>query len=129
MENEISVQSGSLKELTESVAQQLAAGVDRDALTRSLVERGWPERAARRFVAGVRAAPAAVAQRQRARHERWRIARGLLLLALGAAVIAAGLALGDPSGSLFVFSAGVILSVFGLLDFLSGISAWSSTDR
>ena len=109
--------------------QQLAAGTDRTVVVKGLVERGWPEVSARRFVANVRVTPLAASRRQGAQHERWRVARGLLLMLLGAVVVAAGLALDDPSASLFVFSAGVILSVFGLLDFLFGISAWGPVDQ
>ena len=118
-----------MKDLTETVTQQLAAGTDREAIVNYLVQRGWPETSARRFVANVRVTPSAIMHRQSVQHGRWRIVRGLLLILLGVAIIAAGLALDDPSASLFVFSVGVILSVFGLLDFLFGISAWGPVDQ
>ncbi|HEY3291158.1 MAG TPA: hypothetical protein VGK87_13605 [Anaerolineae bacterium] len=132
MAEEAQPQSGSLKELKYSIIKQLTSGVEQGSVIQQLIERGWPEVSARHFVAGlvprvlvnqaIAAHPA-----QMVNHGKWRALRGLAFMSAGLVIIIIGLALRDPSISLFTFSTGVIMGVFGLLDLLFGISDWGKS--
>jgi hypothetical protein len=118
---------GTLKDLTHTVARQLAAGHSQEHVIQQLIARGWPAASAQQFVANARRISgmyrAAATERVLAlRHCRGRILRGLLGLLVGLSIGAFGLSLADTSTSLFLFAVGVILCVFGVVDFLFGLS-------
>jgi hypothetical protein len=122
----------SLPTLTRSVRAQLAAGQSRGEVVQQLVGRGWPLASARQFVANAAngavdtAGEVAALPLERHPHitlRRLRVLRGALLIVLGVCIAAGGLALSDSAASLYLFAVGVILGVFGLLDFLFGLSA------
>lgn len=120
-------QPRTLHELTRSVAGQLAAGESVEGVVQQLVARGWPEVSAREFVVNASqstsmARASAGESRAVKLHNRQRIGRGALLILGGAAISALGLSLPDASASLFLFAVGILLAVFGTLDFLFGLS-------
>jgi hypothetical protein len=128
-------QKSSLQELQSAVVRQLVAGADQRSVIQQLIERGWPEVSARKFVSNLAQTSASTTGRiemshseHAAHHGRWRALRGLILILVGMVIMGAGLALRDPSFSLFTFAVGVILAVFGLLDLLFGISVWTAGD-
>ena len=122
----------SLKELSESIARQLAKGTKPQTLIGQLVARGWPEVSARQFVANARQTlsvfevnPGELDERTKnVRLYKRRIIRGLVLTLIGIVTIVVGLGMRDASASLYHFAMGVILTVFEALDFLSGVSGW-----
>lgn len=132
MGEEIRTQQGSLKELKHTIISQLSTGVDQGSVIQQLIERGWPEVSARHFVASlipgivtgqaIAAHPAHVVD-----HGKWRALRGIVFICAGLVIMVIGLAIREPSISLFTFAVGVILGVFGLLDLLFGISAWGES--
>lgn len=124
---------GSFRDLQDGLIRQLAGGADQPGVVRQLIERGWPEVTARKFVNSL--APEGSIERiaidqnhDAAQLERRRVGRGLILIVAGMVVTGGGLAMSDPSFSLFAFAVGVIIAVFGLLDLLFGLSAWTEGD-
>jgi hypothetical protein len=119
----------SLRALTEHIARQLARGTSPDTLIKQLGQRGWPTIAARQFV--VNAGHLADALREVSSKRQYiarqcarRALRGLLLTLLGLSIIGYSLSMYDASSGFSHFALGVVLCVFGSLDFLIGMAGW-----
>ena len=119
----------SLKELTDTVAGQMAKGVRPQAIIDQLIKRGWPEMTARQFVANSHLKSGelrmvSLERRTRTRNYRLWLLRSLLILVNSLVIIAVGVHVQDIYLGLFHFTMGVLLFIFVSLDFLSGISDW-----
>jgi hypothetical protein len=129
MANRTPCQGLTLKEIKERVTAQLASGLGTDSIIRQLIERGWPEETARRFVTS--AMPALGVMREQAMERRTtlkddlrRMLRGLICVILGFVVIAVGLGMRDVGNGIFHFTMGVLLIVFEAHDFAAGFGGW-----
>jgi hypothetical protein len=119
----------SLKEITESVARQLAQGARPQNVIDQLIRRGWPESYARQFVANASPKSRALQEytlerRSSSRRYQLVLLRSLLLIILGLAIIIIGIDAPNVYLGLFQFTAGVLLCIFESIDLLSGLADW-----
>ena len=139
MANRIPRQGLSLKEIRDQAAAQLAQGLTPESIVIQLIERGWPEQSARRFVIGLLPAPGAMCaealgadalgadapeQRHTLKDDYKCMLRGLLCVVLGFVIIAVGLGMREVSNGIFHFTMGVLLIVFEAHDFATGLGGW-----
>lgn len=119
-----------LRELTDSVNQQLSHGVSSDVVVKQLLDRGWPEVTARQFVANAARNAGAATQDAGSSAERRQIAelykrrmfRGLAWTLGGLAITLVSLDLARYNGGVSFFCFGAIL--FGFIDFLTALAGW-----
>lgn len=115
----------SLQHLTETIAQQVAHGVTHDTLIQQLIEQGWPEVSAKRFVQN---AARSVHNHQRIGSEsrttkaKARMLRGLLWLIAGLGVLLISLEVRHITGGIPLLYTGAI--VVGFFDFFIGLLNW-----
>ena len=119
----------SLKEIKDRVTAQLSRGLALDSIITQLIERGWPEPTARRFVMSLLPSREFLRekefeQRSALKDNYKRMLRGLLCVILGLVIIAVGLGMQNVANGLYHFTMGVMLIVFESHDFAAGLSGW-----
>lgn len=129
MANSVPSRGHSLRDLSISIATQLARGAQPDDLVRQLVGRGWPEVTARQFIANAGHLSGVLLEqanerRAAARPHKQRAIRGLLCTIAGFGIAIIGLNSPDVSAGIYHFAVGVILCIFESIDCLSGLSGW-----
>lgn len=115
----------SLQHLSESITRQLSKGASQETLIQELVEQGWPEFSAKRFVLNaVRAANKnrRIGSEARASQSRVRMIRGLLWLVAGLGVLLISLEVRHITGGIPLLYTGAI--VVGFFDFFIGLLNW-----
>ncbi len=125
MASEVPSSQQTLHNLSESIARQAAKGVNQAELVNQLIEQGWPEVSAKRFV--LNASRAAKGNRRigseaRVTKAKSRMLRGLLWLLAGLCVLLVSLQVPHLTGGIPLLYTGAI--VIGFFDFFIGLLNW-----
>jgi hypothetical protein len=115
----------SLQHLTESITRQVEQGVTHDILIQQLIEQGWPEVSAKRFVLNaVRTTRSQhrIGSEARVSRAKVHMVRGLLWLIAGLGVLLISLEVRHITGGIPLLYTGAI--VFGFFDFFIGLLNW-----
>ncbi len=129
MSHEASTQPQTLKELSDSIARQLAGGKSHGDAVQELIDRGWPEVTARQFVANAEHLSDVykeIADECRCAGEECKrnMLRGLLWVAAGFAIVFASLLLENLAVSFIAFAIGVLVMIVEAFDFIHGFNGW-----
>ena len=125
MPSEMPSPQQSLQTLTDSITRQIADGISHEALIQQMVQQGWPEVSAKRFVLNVARAAnkhRRIGSEERVDKAKARMVRGLLWLLAGVAVLLVSLEVPHLTGGiplLYVFAI-----VGGFFDFFLGLLTW-----
>lgn len=113
-------------EISEAVAEELAGGKSKAAVTQELVKQGWPVDSATEFVTSIEEAIAGYRESPDGRNQ---IAAGYAkhmlygaLWIIGGAVMTAWTYSAASNGGTYVVTWGAI--IFGIFDFLRGLIGW-----
>ncbi len=125
MASEMPTSQQTLQHLNESIARQAAQGVSQAELVQQLMEQGWPEVSAKRFVLNA-SRPAnrhrRIGSEERLTKSRARMVRGLLWLLAGLCVLLISLGVPHLTGGIPLLYTGAIL--IGFFDFFIGLLNW-----
>ena len=114
-----------LQHLTKTIARQVEQGVTHDTLVQQLIEQGWPEVSARRFVLNAARTTnkhRRIGSEARVSKAKTRIVRGLLWLLAGIGVLLISLEVPHITGGIPLLYTGAI--VVGFFDFFIGLLNW-----
>jgi hypothetical protein len=129
MSHDASTQPQTLRELSDSIARQLAGGKNHGDAVQELVERGWPEVSARQFVANAEHLSGvykAIAEECRCQGEECKrlMLRGVLWAIAGVCIVVLALMLENMALSFILFALGVIVAIVESIDFMHGVTGW-----
>ncbi len=114
----------SLQHLTETITRQVENGVTHDTLIQQLMEQGWPEVSAKRFVLNATRTNKnrRIGSESRTSQAKVRMVRGLLWLIAGLGVLLISLEVRHITGGIPLLYTGAI--VVGFFDFFIGLLNW-----
>jgi hypothetical protein len=115
----------SLQNLTETITRQVEHGVTHETLIQQLIEQGWPEVSAKRFVLNAARAlhnHRRIGSESRTSQAKVRMLRGLLWLIAGLGVLLISLEVRHITGGIPLLYTGAI--VVGFFDFFIGLLNW-----
>ncbi len=125
MASEMPTSQQSLQHLNESIARQITRGVSQTELVQQLIQQGWPEVSAKRFVLNATRTVnkhRRIGSEARLAKSKERMLRGLLWFLAGMGILLISLQVPHLTGGIPLIYVGAI--VLGFFDFFIGLLNW-----